>query len=91
MYKVVLTSEAQKDMIRLDGSLQTRLLDKIEWLGQNCLSIQHQPLQGNQWLGCYKYRLGEYRIVYEYDQPIGTVVILKVGHLRGKDFRTMPI
>lgn len=46
-YTVILTPEAQQDILRLDPSVQTRILDKLEWMGINAELIRHQPLRGS--------------------------------------------
>jgi len=63
-FQVVLTLEAQADIKRLDAALQTRLLDKLEWIGQNAELLHHQALKGTAWERCFKYRVGDYRIIY---------------------------
>lgn len=82
MFNISLTPEAQQDILRFDPSLQTRLLDRIEWLGDNAELIRHQALQGDEWRGCFKYCAGDYRIVYRLDHSAKKLVILKVGHRR---------
>jgi mRNA-degrading endonuclease RelE of RelBE toxin-antitoxin system len=63
-FVVILTPEAQEDILRLDVSVQTRILDKLEWMGENAEFIRHQMLKGAEWYNCFKYRVGDYRIVY---------------------------
>ncbi len=81
-FQVILTAEAQADVKRLDPVLQTRILDKLEWMGQKAELLHHQTLQGEEWIGCFKYRIGDYRIIYQIDWPAERLVILKVGHRR---------
>ena len=81
-FKVILTLEAQADMERLDIPLQLRILDKLEWMGENARFLRHQVLQGEEWKGCFKYRLGDYRIFYRVDWSAERIYILKVGHRR---------
>jgi len=81
-FQVILTPEAQSDIERLDPVLQTRLLDKVEWMGQNADLLHHWALQGKKWSGCFRYRVGEYRIIYQMDRPAEKLIILKVGHRR---------
>lgn len=64
-FLVILTPEAQQDILRLDAAVQTRILDKLEWMGDNAELIRHQPLKGPEWRGCYKYRVGDYRVIYQ--------------------------
>ncbi len=82
VFRVILTSEAQADLKRLDPAIQTRLLDKLEWMGQNAELLRHQSLRGQDWSECFKYRVGNYRIIYRLDRPAEKLIILKVGHRR---------
>ena len=81
-FEVVLTPEAQFDIVRLDAAVQTRILNRIEWMGQNAELLRHQALQGKEWTGCFRYRVGDYRIIYQMDRRAEKLVILKVGHRR---------
>ena len=81
-YQVLLTPEAQSDLRGLVSATQMRLLDKLEWIGENAELIQHQTLQGDEWKGCYKYRVGDYRIIYRMEHPPTKLIVLKVGHRR---------
>jgi mRNA interferase RelE/StbE len=81
-FQVILTPEAQTDIKRLDPPLQTRILNRTEWIGQNAELLRHQALQGEEWSGCFKYRIGDYRLIYQLDWPTKKLTILKVGHRR---------
>ena len=81
-FAVHLTSEAQRDILRLDPAVQTRMLDKLAWMGENAEFLRHQALQGEEWAGCFKYRVGDYRIIYQVDRPAEKLVVLKIGHRR---------
>jgi mRNA interferase RelE/StbE len=81
-FQVILMPEAQADIRRLDPSLQTRILSKLEWMGQNVELLRHQVLRGKEWIGCFKYRVGDYRIIYQVDWSAERLVVLKVGHRR---------
>jgi mRNA interferase RelE/StbE len=81
-FTVILTPEAQADIKRLDPVRQTRILDKLEWMGQNAQFLRHQALQGQEWVGCFKYRIGDYRVIYQMDPSAEELVVLKVGHRR---------
>ena len=81
-FQVFLTPEAQADITRLDPLLQTRILNKLEWMGQNAKLLRHHALQGREWSSCFRYRVGDYRIIYQIDWSAEKLVILKVGHRR---------
>ena len=81
-YQIILTPVAQTDLRNIVPATRTRLLDKLEWIGENAELIQHQALQGDEWKGCFKYRVGDYRIIYKMDHAATKVFVLKVGHRR---------
>jgi len=81
-FQVILVPEAQADIRCLNPALQTRILNKLEWMGQNAQLLRHQALQGKEWTGCFKYRVGDYRILYQIDWSAEKLVVLKVGHRR---------
>jgi len=81
-FQVILTPEAQTDIRRLDTGLQTRILNWLEWMGQNAELLRHQALKGEEWSECFKYRIGDYRIIYQIDYSAEKLIILKVGHRR---------
>ena len=81
-FDVILTPEAQADILRLDPPVQSRVLDKLEWMAENVRLLRHQPLRGEEWQGLFKYRLGDYRIIYQLDWPQRQLTVLKVGHRR---------
>lgn len=81
-FHVILTAEAQQDIRHLDPSLQTRVLDKLAWMGENARFLRHQSLQGQEWKGCFKYRVGDYRIIYMVNHSAEELTVLKVGHRR---------
>lgn len=81
-YQVILTPGAQSDLKRIASATRTRLLDKLEWIGENAELVQHQALQGEEWKGCCKYRIGDYRIVYRIEHSTTKLFVLKVDHKR---------
>ena len=51
-------------------------------MAENALLLVHQPLKGEQWAGAYKYRAGDYRIIYLLDVKQQQLKVLKIGHRR---------
>ena len=81
-FRIRLTAEAQADIQALHASMQTRILDKLAWLGENAQFIRHQSLKGSKFHGIVKYRVSDYRILYELHEANQELTILKVGHRR---------
>ena len=55
-----------------------RLIRKIDWLWVNRMVVTHLALRGDL-SGFFKRRVGDYRIIYTYDNPSDEMVIHLVG------------
>lgn len=79
-YAVVLTPEAARDIRVLDASVRSRILNKLEWMGQNARLLTHRSLRGERWADCFRYRFGDFRIIYQMKALKRQIVVLKVAH-----------
>ncbi len=79
MYRIRIIQAATRDLERLDKPFARRITQRINWLAANLDDIRPESLTGDL-AGFYKFRVGDYRIVYEifYDENI--IVIHQVGH-----------
>jgi mRNA interferase RelE/StbE len=79
-YKVLLHKNAQKGLLALRN--QPSLLKKIdvffEALSSDPSAVQAKKLKG-EWEGCYSYRTGVIRIIYEILNDKLIVYVLDVG------------
>ena len=80
LYRIVTTRRAAKDLAALPKAVVRRIDAKI-------LSLAHAPrpaeavkLKGADAL--YRVRVGEYRIVYEVQDDVVVIVIVRAGHRR---------
>ncbi len=80
-YLVKYELEAIDDLKKLTSSIQKRIVNKIKWLSENCEQIKHESLKGNLSV-FYKLRVGDYRIIYEFDLEDQVIFIDKIGHRR---------
>lgn len=71
------TFEAEEDLQRLDSSVKERVIDKIEWLGENFDVIKPLPL-GYEWQGFFKLRVGDWRVVYDIDYSEKKITIHRI-------------
>jgi len=79
MADVEWTKAAANDLEKLDKNIATRIVKKITWLGKNFDTITPETLEG-KFKGTYKYRVGDYRIIYTIERR--TIVIQFIGHRR---------
>jgi mRNA interferase RelE/StbE len=77
-YKALIKKSALKDLQTVPKSNQKRLLDLIE----NYLS--KDPYQGKalsgEFKGLYRWRSGKFRIIYEIQQELLVILVLRIGH-----------
>ena len=65
-------------MRTLDRAIQERIIRRLEALGKDPRPPGGEKLEGVE--STYRVRLGGYRIVYEIQDKILVVLVLKVGH-----------
>ena len=77
-YRLVYTHRAIRDLDELDASVKQRI-------GKTLLRYELDPLQHAESLkqselGSYRFRIGDYRVVFDLDRD--QIIILRVGHRR---------
>jgi len=79
MYEIILESSAIKFLKRLDNNIRKIIIQKMEKLKTNPhLGIR---LIGN-FKGLWKYRMGNYRLIYKIDNNKLVIVGVDIGHRR---------
>jgi mRNA interferase RelE/StbE len=78
-YTVEYEPEAIADLKRLSMDIRKRVIAKINWLAANFEQLQPQSLAA-ELAGFYKLRVGDYRVIYEFDRDSRVINIDKVGH-----------
>lgn len=76
----VVYKNADKRFLKLPTHIQRRILHAYDRLKQN--PVTGVKLHG-ELSGFYKYRLGDYRIVYTFDAKTSTVEVLTIEHRQG--------
>jgi mRNA interferase RelE/StbE len=78
-YSVEYEPEAIATLKQLSATNQQRILAKINWLAENFEQITPQMLSAN-YAGFYKLRIGDYRVIYEFNAKERMIFIDKIGH-----------
>jgi mRNA interferase RelE/StbE len=79
MYKILWDSKALDDLRSLDKQIAVSIVKKLqEYLVRDPVHLG-KPLTAT-YKGLYRYRYGDYRIIYEILSAKKTVVVTKVGH-----------
>ncbi|MCL4551791.1 MAG: type II toxin-antitoxin system RelE/ParE family toxin [Bacteroidetes bacterium] len=76
MYKILFTQRAVKDFSKLNPETKTFLKEKIKDYSQN--PFQHSKKMKDSRIGKYRFRMGDYRVVFDIDED--KIVVLRLGH-----------
>ena len=79
-YRVELTHRADRDLNHLPLDVQVRIVRKISALGENPRPRGAEKLSGPE--GFFRIRVGDYRVVYEIQDDVLLVLVLRIGHRR---------
>ena len=75
----VYSREFDTILFRLPPPIRSRIVEKIRLMGQRLDSFPHERLQGR---GEFRLRVGDYRIVYEFDLERNELYLVTLGHRR---------
>ncbi|WP_333086423.1 type II toxin-antitoxin system RelE/ParE family toxin [Microcoleus sp. Pol8_D6] len=76
-----MTAEALVNQERLAQAVQERIGNKINWLAENFEQITPMPLSANL-AGFFKLRVGDYGVIYSFDEDLKVITIHQIGHRR---------
>ena len=79
-YSLHFKPSVQKDLDALPKPLIARILDRLEQLKSDPLPRQSTKLHGAERL--YRFRVGDYRIVYEFDTETMRITVHYIRHRR---------
>lgn len=80
MYRVVLTKKAKSFYATADLILAKKLAKCFEILENNPFKHPNIKLLKGDLKGYYRYRVGDYRIIYEINNQTIQVIIIKIAH-----------
>jgi mRNA interferase RelE/StbE len=67
------------DFFKLPAALQARIQSAIDRLGRTLDTHSHHRMKG---IDAYRIRVGDYRVIYDFDISKGALHLLAVGHRR---------
>lgn len=81
MYELRILDEAIRDLQNLDKTIGRRIVKRLNWLAANLDNINHERLTG-EFSEFYKFRVGDYRVLYQIFNDEQVIIIHQVGHRR---------
>ena len=80
MYTLAFRAHARSNLRRLDATIRTRILNKLEGLCENCDTHHHEALRG-PYRGKFRLRAADaYRVIYTFNRQTRVIVVHEVGH-----------
>ena len=82
-WTVEISDFAERQLRKLDRSMQKRILDWLDDRIDGCKNPRHfgEPLKGDH-AGFWRYRIGNYRVLCEIQDATIIVLVLTIGHRR---------
>ncbi|MEW6455115.1 MAG: type II toxin-antitoxin system RelE/ParE family toxin [Acidobacteriota bacterium] len=78
-YSVIWHEEALTDLKSLDKQIITKIVERVKnYLTQNPMTLV-KPLKG-VFKGLFRYRFGDYRIIYAVDMEEKKIIVLHIAH-----------
>ncbi len=77
-YEIIIKPSVEKAFAKLPKNQQSKILSALELLAENPRPQGTKKLKST--LELYRYRVGDYRIIYSIEDNILTVNIVKIGH-----------
>jgi mRNA interferase RelE/StbE len=75
-YRLVYTQKAVRDIDRLDAGVKKRISTTLLRFKDN--PLQHAERLTNPELGGYRFRIGDYRVIFDIEG--NDIVVLRAGH-----------
>ena len=82
MYHIRILEVAAHELARLDKAAGRRIVERMNWLAANLDDLNKLEALTGDLTGLYKFRVGDYRIIYEIVRDDQVLVIHAIGHRR---------
>lgn len=81
MVQIIYSDKALKNLSSLDRQISKRIVRKIEKYGETINPLSYAKALAGSLEGMYRYRVGDYRVLFEVDSS-GTVTILIILNIK---------
>lgn len=77
-WSIELSDEAEKQLKKLPGKLRRQVAQSIDAMEKDPFAGNVKALQGKEWKGWYRKRVGNYRIIFSPDHPTRHIQIASI-------------
>jgi len=83
LYKIKFLKEAREELDKIDPIRKKRIISKLKILAENPDNLQNNIKKLKGKLNDYnRLQVGNYRIVFLYENDIMVIIIVRIGHRR---------
>ena len=84
-WRIEYNDKILNDLAKLDRPVRRQIIDRFEWFVDRFDDVTPSPLHGD-WKGFFKFRVGDWRIVYDFDSSRRLIRVYQVDR-RDKVYR----
>jgi len=81
------SANAEQDLRGLPKAIQRRVARVLDHIASDPFQGDVKALQGPEWKGVFRRRMGDYRLLFTADLTQKTVVVLQISLRSGKTYR----
>lgn len=82
VYRIVISSKAEKELSKLDATARKRILAELRKVASSENPRSRGKALDGKLRGLWRYRAGDYRIVCDIRDDVLVVLVVDVGHRR---------
>ena len=82
-----LTEDARKDLHRAPKTIQERVARVMTQMATDPFQGNVKALQGKEWRGVFRRRIGDYRLLFSTSREQGIVTVLRILLRSGETYR----
>ena len=80
------SSQAEQELIGLPKFIQARVARVVEQMGVDPFQGNIKALQGRQWKGVFRRRIGDYRLLFTADHARRSFLVLQISVRSGSTY-----
>ncbi|MDZ8068264.1 MAG: type II toxin-antitoxin system RelE/ParE family toxin [Nostoc sp. DedQUE08] len=80
MYEVILHPDVQEVYVNADKALAKKIARCLQQLEQTPRSHPNIKALKGDYTGYYRYRIGDYRVIYSIDDEVVQVLVVAIAH-----------